>query len=171
MKTHRMKTPPVGCNTYRSFSERNISSFKNNLDQCNFNTILQTTCPNDAYNEFMNLYKNAFEKAFPLKKSKIQRKNITREPWFTSGLFASSKTRRKLLSKKLQKPTELNIQTYKNYNKLYNKTKRNMTLNYFKNILNENKYHIKNTWKILKQIIGTQNDKSSYPSTFSILEQ
>jgi hypothetical protein len=62
------------CNTYRSFSETNISSFKNNLDQCNFNTILQTTCPNDAYNEFMNLYKNAFEKAFPLKNPKSNAK-------------------------------------------------------------------------------------------------
>ena len=154
--------------TYRSFSESNVNTFKNNLEQCNFNAIHQTSCPNDAYNKFMNLYKNAFEKAFPLKRSKIQRKNITREPWFTTGLLASSKTRRKLLTKKLQKPTEQNIQTYKNYNKLYNKTKRIMKLNYFKNILNENKYNIKNTWKILRRIISKQNDKSSYPSTFSI---
>ena len=63
-------------NTYRSFSDTNISTFENNLDQCNFNTILQMTCPNDAYKEFMNLYKNAFEKAFPLKNNPKYNANI-----------------------------------------------------------------------------------------------
>ena len=41
-------------------------------------------------------------------------------------------------------------------------------VNYFSNILDENKHDIKNTWSILRSIIGKQNDKSSYPSTFTI---
>ena len=43
-----------------------------------------------------------------------------------------------------------------------------MKVNYFSNILDENKHDIKNTWSILRCILGKQNDKSSYPSTFTI---
>ena len=141
-------------NEYRSYTSINVEIFKNLLDQTDFSNILQIPCPNEAYIQFMIQYKYAFEKAFPLKKSKIKNKNVKREPWFTSGLLTSSKNRTKLLTKKLQKPTERNILTYKNYNKLYNKTKRNMKVNYFSNILDENKHDIKNTWSILRSIIG-----------------
>ena len=36
--------------------------------------ILSTSCPNDAFNDFITLYKAAFERAFPLRSIKIKTK-------------------------------------------------------------------------------------------------
>ena len=38
------------------------------------------------------------KKPFHLKNQKLKTKNVKREPWFTSGLLTSSKTRTKLLT-------------------------------------------------------------------------
>ena len=51
---------------------------------------------------------------------------------------------------------------------MYNKLKRKMKISYFKQILDENKFNIKNTWSILKQAIGKTNDKSGFPNSFNI---
>ena len=51
---------------------------------------------------------------------------------------------------------------------MYNKLKREMKRNYNNNIINENKHDIKKTWTILRQAIGKLNDKSSFPSYFTI---
>ena len=58
--------------------------------------------PNEAYTEFIRKYK-----------IKINKKYIKREPWVTPGLLTSSRTREKLLSKKLHKPTQYNIYRFK----------------------------------------------------------
>jgi len=40
-------------------------------------------CPNNAFNGFMRLYKDALESAFPLKSIEPNRKYITRDPRVT----------------------------------------------------------------------------------------
>ncbi len=43
-----------------------------------------------------------------------------------------------------------------------------MKITYFETAIEENKFNIKKTWTILRQVIGKLNDKSNYPSTFLI---
>ena len=43
-----------------------------------------------------------------------------------------------------------------------------MKIAYFNNKLVENKHNMKKTWETLKQALGKQNDKSSFPGTFLI---
>jgi len=115
------------------------------------------------YNNVLRIYLNiCFKYCFPLYDIKPRSKLIKREPWYTSGLLTSAKKRATLFCKKLSKPTEYNIKTYKTYNNMYN------TLIYYKNIRIENKFNIKKTWSILKQATGKLNDKSSYPNNFII---
>jgi hypothetical protein len=125
-------------------------------------------CPNEAYNEFLSLYKTAFDDSLPLSTKPAKYRKIKREPWFSAGLLVSSRKRRKLFSKKLNKPTESNILAFKKYNNLFNKLKRAMKITYFETAIEENKFNIKKTWTILRQVIGKLNDKSNYPSTFLI---
>ena len=152
----------------RCFTANNIDKFKTNLDQLDFTKVLESSCPDHAYNIFIKLYLDVFDKCFPLREYKIISKHVKRQPWYTLGLLTSSKKKNKLFSKKLSKPTEYNIQTYKAYNIMYNKLKRKMKISYYKNILDENKCNIKKTWSILKQAIGKTNDKSGYPNSFTI---
>lgn len=129
----------------RSFSDINVKSFKNHLTEINFTQILHITCPNEAYNNFITMYKEAFEKAFPLV-TKIENSKYTkREPWMTTGLLTSSRNKSKLFQKKLKNPSLHNITTYKNYINQYNKLKKNMKRNYFKCILDLNKHNMKKT--------------------------
>ena len=77
----------------RIFSETNPCKFKQLLYQLNFDNIMEIECPNNAFNPFMTLYKDAFESAFPIQSIKSNRKYITREPWVTPGLLVSLRTK------------------------------------------------------------------------------
>ena len=55
------------------------------------------------------------------------------------------KERRKLYSKTLNKSSDQNITTFKNYNNLFNKLTRIMTITYFKTSIEENKLNTKKT--------------------------
>ena len=116
----------------------------------------------------MKLYKASFEKAFPLRLVKINKKYIKRDPWMTLGLLTSSRHKCKLLSNKLKHPTEHNINMFKIYNNLYNKLKRHMKLQYYTSVLSNNKTDTKKMWSILKEAIGKQNNKTSVTTSFFI---
>ena len=64
----------------RFYTENNLLNFKKLLDDTDFSHILQINCPNESFNKFISKYKNAFDKAFPLKSVKINNKYIKREP-------------------------------------------------------------------------------------------
>ena len=51
----------------------------------------------------MKLYCDTFEKSFPLRTVKINKKFIKREPWVTSELLVASRQKAKLLAKKIRK--------------------------------------------------------------------
>ena len=70
------------------------------------------------------------------------------EPWIMTWLLKSSHTKLKLFKKKLSKPTGQNITQYKIYVHLYNKLKDILKSIYYKKIIEENKYNMKNTWMI-----------------------
>ena len=87
----------------RSFSEENITKFKSELDLIDFSPVLQIDCPNEAYSTFINLYKQPFDIAFPLRTIKVGSRHIKREPWMTAGLLNSSRHKSKLLLTKFKK--------------------------------------------------------------------
>ena len=84
----------------RSYSQANIATFKDKLGSIDYTPIFKEICPNRAYDIFIELYTQAYDYAFPLKKSKIPRKYLKRSPWLTKGLVQSSITKSKLLKKK-----------------------------------------------------------------------
>ena len=60
----------------RSFSDKNMSKFNNYLDQIGFSHIMKTQCPNEAYNKFIHIHREAFDQAFPLISTKILKRSI-----------------------------------------------------------------------------------------------
>ena len=161
-------TKPNTTKQARYFSQKNIDKFQTLLEHTNFDQVLLINCPNKAYNTFVQLYMTAFDQSFPLRNVKANKKFIKRKPWMTPGLLNSSRTKAKLLTKKLNKPNTLNIDKYRIYNNTYNTIKRSMKVQYYNTMLKENKYNIKKSWSILKVAIGKRNDKSSLPHEFII---
>ena len=160
--------PQITFKTTRDLSEANLSKFKTELNQTDFSTIYQTTCPTVAYTNFINIYSEAFEKTCPLRTKIINEKKINHEPWLTKGILKSSRTKNKLYKAKLKKPTDEKITKYKTYCNLYNKITRKAKNNYYVESLNMYKHDIKQTWKILKQAMNNQTSKTDLGDSFLI---
>ena len=99
-----------------------------------FSEIVNSDCPNYAYDKFMSIFKNIFNEIFPVLKTRFNKKYVKREPWISTGLLAYARHKAKLFKKKLSKPTDEDIECYKIY-----------------------------TWSVLKQAIGKQNDNLTGP--------
>ena len=81
-------------------------------------------CPNEAYGEFIKLYKHAFVTCFPLCTCKINNKALKRELWATTSILIQSIQKAKRFVRKLSKPTADNIAAYEEYNSMFNRFKR-----------------------------------------------
>ncbi len=99
----------------RSFKPANIQHFNDLLSNVDFSEVLSSACPNTAYNEFMELFPESFEIAFPMRKILSERKRMKSEPWITTGILESSKMKSKLFLKKLNNPSLQNSDNYKAY--------------------------------------------------------
>ena len=85
----------------RQLNEYNILKFRNLLAKADYTSVLSAIDPNEAYNNFMQIYKSLFEISCPVKTTKINKKIIKREPWITSGLLVSSINKEKTTPKKV----------------------------------------------------------------------
>jgi len=150
--------------TFTKFVEDSENVFgRQHLEHMDFTNVLARLCPNEAYGEFIKLYKHAFETCFPLRTCKINNKTLKRGPWVTTGILISSKQKAKFFVRKLKKPTADNIAAHEEYNSMFNRLKRATKINYFQNALDENKQNIRKTWSILRKAMGKLNNRTNFP--------
>ena len=154
--------------TYRSFTNENMSTFIYLLRQVDFSVIESINDANSAYDTFLQLYLEAYEQAFPLKIIKSSSNSHKREPWVTSGLLTSSRHKSRLYRKQASYPTTENINKYKKYNSIFNKLKRVLKKMHFNRILELARSDIKKTWSILNSVVGKKSDVKKFPSFFKI---
>ena len=101
--------------TSRSYNKANIDLFKRLLSCTDCSPVLHITCPDQAYDTFMDIFTETHNIAFPLKQNIIPKRYLQRSVWMTNGLLHSSITKSKLFMKKLKKPSNWNINRYKQY--------------------------------------------------------
>ena len=72
----------------RLFTQKNLTSFRSMLDNCDWNAVLTTQETDAAYNAFYTVIKNNFEQSFPLvKASNKYIKNVNNNnEWITNAL-------------------------------------------------------------------------------------
>ena len=82
-------------------------------------------------------------------------------PWMTKGLLKSSKVKHKLYDKFLKRKTYANEQKYKNYKNLFETLKFKSKKNYYSKLISKYKNNLKNTWSVIKEVIGKTKIRSS----------
>ena len=156
-----MRTSLVQPNLKKTFIKRDINedsikyfkSILNSVDWDLITLITQTTTPDSSYNIFLDKFIKLYDIAFPERKVEIKQKNLT-SPWITRGLKKSSKRKQRLYDKLLKRRNDKNEKAYKMYKSLFEKLKLQSKKLYFQNKLKQYENNIKNTWKIMKVIIG-----------------
>ena len=153
-----MKASLVEPNIKRTFikryiNENTIKYFKSILNSVDWNLITQTSTPDSSYNIFLDKFIKLYDIAFPERKAEIKQKDLT-SPWITRGLKKSSERKHCLYNKYLKRRNDKNKKAYEMYMNLFEKLKLQSKKLYFQNKLKQYENNIKNTWKIMKVIIG-----------------
>ena len=137
----------------RSFSEKNVKHFKNNLKMTDWSLVLETQDPNQSYSVFLKQFLKIYNKSFPMKSITIKRKQLI-SPWITKGLRKSSKQKQKLYIKCLRHPSYKNEVAYKTYKNLFETTKNRSKIHHFSSLLKTHQKNSKETWKVIKEAVG-----------------
>lgn len=99
----------------RNYSECNIAKFISDISSTNY-------CESDvnfAYDVFLDLFKNVYDKSFPTILLKRKGRHSDKQSWITSGTITSIKRRNKLYKTMLNNPSQQNKPEYKTFsNKL-----------------------------------------------------
>ena len=118
-----------------------------------WNDALGKAITNESYDQFIKQFNLIYDDCFPIKVIEIKAKNIL-SPWITKGIKKSSKRKQKLHGIFFKQRSPNNEKEYKDYKQLFEKIKKDSKRKYFQEKLSFYKKDIKNTWKILKDVIG-----------------
>ena len=150
----------------RRINNNTIASFKDQLTNITWDDLFECHSTEDSYRIFLNKFKNAYDLHFPIIQLKHNNKKPTK-PWITPGIKISIRQKNKLYKAYHIAPFLYNKIKYKRYKNVLNNIIKLSKRHYFNLKLEENKSNMKETWRILKEVIGVPN-KSSISSTFLI---
>ena len=150
----------------RKINQETIPSFCNILKSTKWATVLNEKTPKLAFDIFFDIFNSARDVAFPEIKVKQKPLQISHSPWMTLGLKTSQKRKEKLFAKKIKHPSEQNKDKFKAYNTIYNKLRRAAKQMYFKNKFSKFTHSCKQTWSVIREIIGSKKDKAHLPDFF-----
>jgi hypothetical protein len=142
----------------RIYSEKNVSKFKTQIADINWQNLYSCDDTNGAYNNFIDHYTYAFNQCFPLiQKSRNRCKD---KKWLTSALRVSIKHKTRLYKKYLNRPNLSNKAAYTFYkNKLVHCIQMAKQTYYMK-LLTSDKANVQQIWKVYSELLGRKQTKS-----------
>ena len=149
----------------RDYSERNKTKFQQCLQSTDWAQVLNSNDATDAFNVFHKTFVDLYMSCFPMKTFKSGYRN--KLVWLTSGMKKSIKHKQYLFYKMRRHPSCENITNYKGFRNKLNYLLRKEERNYYETQLNRNKYNLKKTWSILKDVINKKRP-TDVSKTFNI---
>ena len=151
--------------TSRKINTKNISSLALDLNQTNWNDVLQSNSADESYNKFISLFSELYDKHLPITKKRINKRSESK-PWITTGIIKSIKTRNKLYKTFLKCPNEDTKTKYIKYRNKLTHVIRSSTKKHYAEKFESCKNNIKNTWRSINDILGKAK-KSTIPTYFT----
>ena len=150
----------------RNINSTTIPSFCKLLKSASWTNILNENNPDKAFKNFFETFYSARDISFPEVKVKKKSVKFVHSPWMSSGLKISQKRKEKLFSRKVKSPSSQNINNFKAYNKLYNKLRRAAKIQYFDKQFKTFAKNSKQTWSVIREVLGTKKQKDQIPDFF-----
>ena len=116
---------------------------------------------NSNFTLFHGRLLSTINKIAPECKMKLTNKQSKREPWICQNLLQCSSKQRKYYKQALKSKNSSHWEKYKTYKKIFDKVKRYLRKNYYKNKCVEFKNNSKKFWNMINKISGKNKDKTS----------
>ncbi len=146
-------------------SEETMNTFKNELLAQNWEVVYQENNVDNAYERFLSVFKQLYDKNCPIKEYKRKRK-YSNYPWITKGLQNACKKKNTLYREFIRLRTKEAEMKYKIYKNKLTHIIRTSKKNYYCRMLNDNKNNIKAIWGLLNSIIRNSSKQIDYPEYF-----
>ena len=155
----------------QNFSNVNQETFARRLNQVDWTNVMNDSGdPNESFSNFLSECNSHFEACFPLKK--VKRNNqIPQAPWISYGLLVSVRKKNKFYKQLVSEPNLARSETYKAYKNKLNHLIRIAKRNYYESQFVRARNNIKDTWKLINEVINNKNTKRVLPSQFKIDEK
>ena len=153
----------------RDKCEQNILNFLDEVDCINWSNLDGYNDPKICYSKFLERYSKAYEKHFPLKK--LKRHPQLRKLWISQGLLKSIKKKNKLYKQYLSNPSSQKEEKYKTYKNKLNHSLRIAKRLYYDKRLNESKFNMRATWRLLNEVLNNKKLRPKPNSVFKVGDQ
>ena len=162
---HKHQLTTITCRPIDDTAINQIEQYLNNINW----TEMEHLTTDHATCYLTSQILNALNVCAPEKTIKLSAKNKLRQPWMTTALLKSSKTKDKLFKHCLNKPADNEKRIkFTEYRNTYNRLKRLSKQNYYTTQLEKYKFDSKNTWSVLNNLIGKNNNKTPIPDKFKL---
>ena len=142
-----------------------VEKLKIDLNQQTWQNVFDQSDVNLAYNIFIRDFQCLLNKHCPLKCIAVVAKTGNK-PWFTNGLKKACRKKTRLYKIFLSQRTLASEIRYKTYKNRLTTILRASKKEHYCKLLEEQRYNITETWKILRNVMGNNLQKSNYPGHF-----
>ena len=142
----------------RKMNEDTMESFSNELNQQTWENVLKTDDGNQAYDSFLHIFMDIFNKHCPVKNVSPKREK-RKKIWFTDGLKRACTKKNRLYKAFIVLRSAEAEQKYKTYTNKLTSILRSTEKNYYSSLLEKQKANVKETWKILNEVINKHKNK------------
>ena len=148
---------------YRNFDNTNMSNFKSDLQDVDWQLIFSSTNPNVSYENFSLIFTSLFEKHFPLIE-KVIYPDKNKLPYITPELKSLIKNKNKLQRLAAKWPLTYN-EKFKTLRNLVNSKLRIAKFQYYKNKLSGCVGDARGTWEVINKVMKrkTGNNTNDIP--------
>ena len=133
-----------------------MDNFRKNLSRLDWENVMDSDDVDTTYEHFWDSFQTFYNLNFPEIKKKFNINYHKINGYMTRGLLTSRITKLNLLKKSINEPTNVNVNAYKNFRTIYNKTLRASRKLYFDVNFQHAKKNPKKTWDLIREAIGTE---------------
>ena len=142
-----IRKPLINANTIKALNDK----LKNSQW---YENVINNDDINCAFNNFINIFTDAFDTCCPIKSHSFERTKTASKPWLNKSLINACKKKNNLYKNYLRNRSQAALQRYKTYKNKLTGILRTAEKLYYSQELLCCKGDVKSTWKILNSFIN-----------------